>query len=338
MLLTKRATIRDVAELAEVSVGTVSRVLAGNATVKHGIHSRVRGAIEALNYRPTPAARALRSNRVNVVGLLVPDILNPYFAQLANELEKIAADKEFALILSSSHNDPGRELRQFAAILEHKPAAVIFVPTAGAPKFSVPPTTFALSVDRRAEGFQSITLDQKQSAALALNHLVELGHRRIAYFAGPPSITNAQERLEGVVGRVDQLKSGGQDIDIEISAGEFDYDSGEKMARAVLERPEASRPTGIVAASDQQAIGAIRAARDLGLTVPYDLSVVGFDDITLASLVVPRLTTVQQPVREMAEAAFETVLAVDAEKLQAEFMGRLVVRDSTAAPKNFAAG
>ncbi len=328
----KRANIRDVAALAGVSVGTVSRVLSGNPTVKQGPLQRVRDAIEELGFRPNQAARALRSNRVNIIGLLIPDIINPFFAQLANELERVAADAGYALILSTSYNDRDRERRQLAAILEQKPTAVIFVPVEGRPDTDIPAPTRALAIDRRAEGYSNIAVNQKDSAAVALDHLVDLGHRRIAYLAGPDSTLNARERLEGFLNRAEAIRAGGTALDIVICPGEFNYHSGERLARQLLERPSAERVTAIAAASDQQAIGAIRAARDLGQSVPADLSVVGFDDITLASLEVPRLTTVQQPVKEMVEAALHLALDPEPHFAEMEFMGRLVIRDSTAAP------
>ncbi len=336
MTVDGQATIRDVAALAGVSVGTVSRVLAGNDTVKHGLLLRVRAAIEELNFRPNQAARALRSNRVNVVGLLIPDITNPFFAQMANDLERLAADAGYALILSSSHNDREREARQFMAILEHKPLGVIFVPTKGRPDVVVPQRTRVLSIDRRAEGFASITVNQRESAALALDHLVALGHQRIAYFAGPEVTDNARERREGFLARAATLRSTGLALEVEVFVGDFDFESGEKLARAMLNRSPKDRVTAIAAASDQQAIGAIRAARDIGIAVPTDLSVVGFDDIALASLVVPRLTTVLQPVREMAETAFKRIMSGTNELESEEFMGRLIVRDSTAAAASHA--
>ncbi|MGL4321173.1 MAG: LacI family DNA-binding transcriptional regulator [Paracoccaceae bacterium] len=331
----KRAKIQDVAALAGVSVGTVSRVLAGHPAVKHGPLLRVKAAIEELGYRPNLVARALRSNRINVIGLLIPDILNPYFAQLANDLERIAADAGYALILSSSHNDPKREARQLVAVLEQKPVAIIFVPTSGKLAADVPAPTRALSIDRPADGYAAITVDQQQGAAVALDHLVELGHRRIAYLAGPDNNTNARERLDGFLSRAAVVSAAGIALSIDVYPGDFDFQSGEHIARALLQKQKAERVTAIAAASDQQAIGAIRAARDLGLVVPTDLSVIGFDDITLANLIVPRLTTIQQPVGDMAETAIRAVLAFNTSLTSQEFLARLIVRDSTAeCPEN----
>jgi LacI family transcriptional regulator len=326
----KVATIRDVAGMAGVSVGTVSRVLAGNSTVKIGLLTRVQSAIEALDFRPNQTARALRANKINVVGLLIPDILNPFFVQLANELESLASEAGYALILSSSHNDRARETRQFEALIEHKPAAVFFVAADGSPEFKARHGTKVISVDRRTNGFPSVNLDQGGSAALAVDHLVGLGHRRIAYFAGPESTVNARERLRGFLDRSSAFSAKGIPVEVEVFQGEFDYASGESLARILFQQPKQNRVTAIAAASDQQAIGAIRAARDVGLSVPADVSIIGFDDITLSNLIVPRLTTIQQPVSEMARHAFRLAMEDGTETVSSMLMGRLVVRDSTA--------
>jgi LacI family transcriptional regulator len=188
-----------------------------------------------------------------------------------------------------------------------------------------------LSIDRPADGYAGITVNQQQGAAVALDHLVGLGHRRIAYLAGPDTTINARERLKGFLDRAAAISATGVALSVDVHHGEFDFQSGEQIARELLGKPDGERVTAIASASDQQAIGAIRAARDLGLAVPTDLSVVGFDDITLASLLVPRLTTVQQPVAEMAEAAVRAVIAFDATLQSQEFLARLIVRDSTAA-------
>lgn len=333
MIEKQKITIKDVALRAGVSVGTVSRVLAQNDTVKRNILERVQKAIAELSYRPNLAAQALRANRVNVIGLIIPDITNPFFAQLANELERLASDKGHALILSSSHNDPALEARQLAAILEHKPRAVLLIPAADEQLFTPPKASMLLALDRRINGTPSITTNQQASAALAVDHLVSLGHRRIAYIAGPTQTVTAREREEGFLAHVLRLREAGTVISAEVFRGKFDFESGERIAREVLSRPMGERATAIAAASDQQAIGAVRAARDMGLSVPQDVSIIGFDDIVLAHLIVPRLTTVRQPVTEMAEEAMNQIFDAQENGADRRFMGELVLRDSTAPPR-----
>jgi LacI family transcriptional regulator len=333
MVEKQKITIKDVATRAGVSVGTVSRVLAQNGTVKRNILERVQKAISELSYRPNLAAQALRANRVNVIGLIIPDITNPFFAQLANELERLASEQGHALILSSSHNDPALEARQLAAILEHKPRAVLLVPAADEQFFTPPAASMLLALDRRMNGTPSVTTNQQASAALAVDHLVSLGHRRIAYIAGPTQTVTAREREEGFLAHVLRLQETGVAIIADVFRGKFDFESGERIAREVLSRPESERATAIAAASDQQAIGAVRAARDMGLRVPQDVSIIGFDDIVLAHLIVPRLTTVRQPVTQMAEAAMNQIFDPHGSGGDKSFMGELVLRDSTARPR-----
>jgi LacI family transcriptional regulator len=333
MIEKQKITIKDVALRAGVSVGTVSRVLGKNETVKRNILERVQQAIAELEYRPNLAARALRANQVNVIGLIVPDITNPFFAQLANELERRASDKGHALILSSSHNDAAHEARQLAAILEHKPRAVLLVPADDKQNFPLPKRSMLLALDRRMTGTPSVTTDQGASAALAVEHLVSLGHQRIAYIGGPTQTVNAREREAGFLDCIAQLQGRGVSVSAEVFRGKFDFASGEQIAREILSRPEPARATAIAAASDQQAIGAVRAARDIGLSVPQDISIIGFDDIVLAHLIVPRLTTIRQPVMEMAEEAMARIFGSTDFENDQRFMGELVVRGSTAPPR-----
>ena len=318
----RNVTIKDVAARAGVSVGTVSRVLAKNSTVKQPLLTSVNAAIAELGFRPNLAARALRANHVNVIGLLVPDITNPFFAQLANELERAASEKGHSLILSSSRNDPAHETQQLAALLEHKPKAVLIVPAGDNHDFSTETDTPVLALDRLIPGLGSVCTNQINSAALALDHLKELGHRKILYIAGPENTTITKDRRDGFCSKIDDT------LDVEIINGSFDFESGDCIARDVLSRPE--RPTAVAAASDQQAIGFMRAARDMGIQVPSELSVVGFDDITLASLVVPRLTTIRQPVSDIAQAAIDRLFSDTPITEHTRFMGELVARQSSA--------
>ena len=330
MTKTSKVTIKEVAKDAGVSVGTVSRVLAETAEVKQPLRERVNRSIIKLKYKPNLAARALRANHVNVIGLMVPDITNPYFAQVANLLESEASKKGYALILASSHGDVNHEARQFSALLDHSPKGIVLIPTSDTIKMELPKNIRISILDRPLAEMNAIALDQGKSSALAADHLVELGHRKIAYIAGPHDIQTSIERESGFSNRIAELQSKNDSIELTIFRGQFDYTSGEAIARDILSLVQSQRPTAIAAASDQQAIGAIRAAKDMGVLVPNDVSVIGFDDIVLAELLVPRLTTIRQPVYDMVIEALDQILGRDDSICNKRYMGELIVRSTTA--------
>ena len=331
MIKTSKVTIKEVAKDAGVSVGTVSRVLAKTAEVKQPLRERVNRSIIKLKYKPNLAARALRANHVNVIGLMVPDITNPYFAQVANLLESEASKKGYALILASSHGDVNHEARQFSALLDHSPKGIVLIPTSDTIKMELPKNIRISILDRPLAEMNAIALDQGKSSALAADHLVALGHRKIAYIAGPHDIQTSIEREAGFSNRIAELQSKNDSIELTIFRGQFDYTSGEAIARDILSLVQSKRPTAIAAASDQQAIGAIRAATDMGVSVPNEVSVIGFDDIVLAELLVPRLTTIRQPVYDMVIEALDQILGRDDSICNQRYMGELIVRSTTAA-------
>ncbi|QDG76008.1 LacI family DNA-binding transcriptional regulator [Labrenzia sp. PHM005] len=324
-------TIKDVARKADVSVGTVSRVLAKNETVKQPLKLRVQAAMEELGYKPNLAARALRTNSIDVIGVVVPDITNPFFAQLAKDIEMEAASRNHSVMLANSHDDPEAEKTQISALLDRSVCGIIVVATSDSSlpyEAEVP----IVSLDRRMGDHPLVTTDHYDGSVQVADHLYELGHRRIAYIAGPNSMEVARRRREGFVSRIKSLSTQEDPIDLTIYEGQFDYDSGEEICRKVWAGTSGQHPfpTAIAAASDQQAIGVLRAARDLKLEVPGDLSVAGFDDISLASLVVPRLTTIRQPISALALSAVNRIFDRDKAAGDEEISGSLVVRESTA--------
>jgi LacI family transcriptional regulator len=331
MTKTSKVTIKEVAKDAGVSVGTVSRVLAKTAEVKQPLQERVNRSIIKLKYKPNLAARALRANQVNVIGLMVPDITNPYFAQVANLLESEASKRGYALILASSHGDVNHEAQQLSALLDHSPKGIVLIPTSDAIKIKFPKHVRISIMDRPLPEMNAIALDQRNSSALAADHLVELGHRKIAYIAGPHDIQTSIEREAGFFNRIAELQSQNDHIELKIFRGQFDYASGEAITRKILSLEHPERPTAIAAASDQQAIGAIRAATDMGVSVPGEVSVIGFDDIVLADLLVPRLTTIRQPVYNMVLEALDQILGKDESMCNRRYMGELIVRHTTGA-------
>lgn len=307
-------TVRDVAREAGVSVGTVSKVISGDKTVRPALRDRVQGAVAALGYKPNLAARALRTRTVNVVGLVVPDISNPFFAGLAKRIEAEAAKYAHTVMLANSDDDPETEARQINALLDQWPKGLIVVGAetgaASAVKTSVP----IVSVDRRYGSCPLISTNHLTASAMVADHLFALGHRRIGYISGPDATEVGRLRCRGFRDRIMQLSSADDPVDLIVQEGRFDYLSGERLARSMLEMPPRTRPTAIAAASDQQAIGALRLAVDMQVKVPADLSIVGFDDIDLARLVVPRLTSVSQRSGEIAVLAVRRILvATDAD-------------------------
>ncbi len=324
--MSRMPTVKDVAEHAGVSVGTVSRVLAGEAAVKPSLREKVNAAIAALGYRPNVTARALRTSRTDVVGLIVPDITNPFFAQLAASVELAARNHRHSLMLASSHDDRDAEQDHVLAFLDRAVRGIIAVASSDNPDLRLKSPVPIVSLDRRFGNFPLVSTNHEQGAALVAEHLVGLGHRRIAYIAGPSDTEAGRARREGFVRRIRQLDGG---VTLEVVPGRFDYESGEKIARELLSRPPQERPTAIAGASDQLAIGTLRAARDLNVNVPRDLSVTGFDDISLANLVVPRLTTIRQPTDLLASRAVEMLFSQSSEMSDHMIDGALVKRGSS---------
>jgi LacI family transcriptional regulator len=325
----KIPTVKDVAVEAGVSVGTVSRVLAGEAAVKPALRDKVNDAISTLGYRPNVMARALRTSKTDVIGLIVPDITNPFFGQMAASAEIAASEHKHSLMLGSSHTDHAAERSHMLAFLDRSVRGIIVVAASDSPASRLKSSVPIISLDRRFGSFPLVSTNHAQAAALVADHLFELGHRRIAYISGPVDTEAGRARRDGFVSRINALSD---TVDLENFYGKFDYESGEAVARMLLSRPTGQRPTAIAAASDQQAIGALRAARDLGIDIPRELSVTGFDDIHLANLVVPRLTTVHQPTDELARRAVELLFEAKPDPGDEAMSATLVVRGSTGPP------
>ncbi|MCO4316833.1 LacI family transcriptional regulator [Phyllobacterium sp. 21LDTY02-6] len=321
--------IKDVAARANVSVGTVSRVLAKNKTVGKELRETVEATIRELNFQPSGVARGLRRSRTDMIGLVIPDITNPFFAELAKHVEASASGAGYSVLLCITNDDPAIEAAQITSLLKSYPTGMIVVPTqSGGPTGWGERELPAIAVDRPFGGHPLISVDHRAGAGLAARHLIDLGHRRIAYIAGPDDAPVSRQRREGFVQALAEA-----DIEAVCVSGQFDYQSGEALGRFLLQRAPGVRPTAVATASDQQAIGLIRAATDLGLSVPGDVSIIGFDDIPLANLVTPRLTTIRQPVASIAASAV-AIMVGDTPMPEGDALmeATLVVRSSTAAP------
>jgi len=332
--------IRDVAKKAGVSVGTVSRVVNAHPSVSSAKRELVLGAIAELKYRPDAFARSLRKRTSDTIGVIIPDIRNPFFAELMHWIEIRARALGYSVLFVTSDEDASAEAEQIEAFAARKVDGILWVPSYRAVHA---PNTGAIpivAVDRQIAELPSVAADNRRGARRAVEYLFDLGHRRIACISGPKESRTAGLRLAGFLDvMAPHYRTAGLSIDDYVAFSEFDYVKGQAAAAALLALPE-PRPTAIVAGSDQQAIGALRAAADRGIRVPRDLSIVGFDGIAVSDLVTPRLTTIVQPVAKIAEAAVAMALGLEPRDgdgprlLECE----LIVRDSCAPVKNRTAG
>ena len=301
--------IKDVAERAGVAVGTVSRVLNNHPSVAAEVRARVKAVIEELGYRPDPFARSMRSKVSRLIGIVIPDLTNPFFAELVQCAERAATELDHNVILMTSFDDRALEADRIAQLASRKVDGIILVPSNQAHSVKAPKGVPLVAVDRIHADFPGVAADHRRGARLAVDYLVRLGHRRIACVAGPEESAPAKARLQGYLDVIEDLsgRTRGQ-VQPQVVRGAFDYESGHAVGTALLARPPGERPTAIFASSDQQAIGCLRAASDLGIEVPAGVSIVGFDGVPLSNLTTPRLTTVVQPMTEIARAAIAALL------------------------------
>ena len=334
----RSVTRDDVARRAGVSVATVSYVLnAGPKPVSADKRRRVLEAVTQLGYRPNAIARSLRARRTNILGLIVPDSANPYFARLSRSIEDAAAERGYQVVVSNAAEDPEREAAQIEALLRLQVDGLLWVPAdlsasqAGAPE-GVPTVLVdrALPPSEAEPAGDVIESDNTLGGRLAAEHLLELGHRRIAFLSGPAEHLHTVERLRGA--REALARAG---VEPEVRHGDFGYRSGYEAGRLWCAMTAEARPTALICANDAMALGVLCAAAEAGVRVPADLSVTGYDDIPQARYAVPPLTTVAQPLDEMAREAIDRLLVrvgpkgERPEPVRRVYPVRLIVRAST---------
>lgn len=302
------ATILDVAERAGVSPTTVSHVLNNTRHVSEGTRERVLQAIEELHYRPNILARSLRRRETQTLGILIPDNANPFFAEMVRGIEDTVFDEGYTVLLGNSDGEPDKERRYLDLFINKQVDGVVLVAAAMQSEKTVKilssPSISAVVVDREIESgrMDQVLADNLSGGYEATRHLLMLGHRRIACITGPSQVTPSAERVTG-------YRQALADWEIApdlVLAGDFRHAGGFRAAQMLLglDKP----PTAIFACNDMMALGVLAAAHELDVRVPEELSLVGFDDIPLDELVVPRLTTVCQPAYEMGSLAAALLL------------------------------
>lgn len=303
------STIRDVAEEADVSVATVSRVLNGSDNVREATRDRVLKAASDLDYHPSETARSLRTQKTCTVGVLLPNIHGEFFAQVTRGLDRRAQKNGHHLLVSNSHTDESEAESVIRSLLGRVDGLIILWPriTADFLESIVPkdlPVVLLNTFTDRSR-FISLSFDNRSGAYTAVEHLAEHGHERVAIFTGGAENFDAQERLAGYRMAVDDLGLVA-DSALEIE-GDFTQEGGQALVDDFLSLEP--RPTALFASNDSMAIGALRGLHQAGLQVPEDVALVGFDDIPTAKYVTPSLTTIHAPTLELGEQAMSQLLA-----------------------------
>jgi LacI family transcriptional regulator len=307
-------TMADVGRLAGTSVTTVSNVIQGHIYVRPETRQRVLSAIQTLGYHVNVTARALAQQKTNVLGIVLGNLENPSYASFAASVERHAYAHGYAALIVSTGGELETEVLRIQTLIEHRVAAIIFFTFSGntAVVRAIPKQTPMVFVTVQGPGGASITLDDRLGAQLAVSHLLELGHRRIAYVSATLGAEPATDQ-ERFAGYRQALAAVGIPIPDEHFILRFSHSpqvrgglqsSIDKLLRL---KP---RPTAIFASSDFTAIEVIERADLLGLRIPQDLSIVGFDDINIASLARISLTTVVQPTSELASLAVDAAIAL----------------------------
>jgi DNA-binding LacI/PurR family transcriptional regulator len=334
----RRPTIYDVARLAGVSTATVSRALNDSAPIAPPTRAAIDAAVAQLGYRPNPIARSLVTRSSQTIALLLPDITNPFYAELVAGAERVLAERDRAMLLCTTAFDPEQEARYLRILREnHVDGALVDGLVLGTERIaSVVADGFPIvCLDRDVDSplVPLVQVDNRQGARLATEHLLGLGHTRIAHISGPRARLS-DERLGGYR---DALAAAGIAHDPALETpGDFDEAGGHAAMRRLLE--SGARFTAVFCANDLSAIGALNAILSSGRRVPGDLSIVGFDDIRLAPYTSPPLTTVHQPAAEIARHATTLLLdLIDGGSAPTHlhlFAPTLVQRGSTAAPRS----
>jgi LacI family transcriptional regulator len=328
------ATIKDVAALAGISYTTVSHVVNKTRPVSQEVRIKVEEAIKTLDYVPSAVARSLKAKTTATIGLLVPNSLNPYFAELARGIEDYCERKGYCVILCNSDDNPDKQRSYLRVLLEKRIDGLIVASAggdAGLAEGLAGVRTPMVIVDRGLEGVNAdlVRIDHEYGAYLATRHLLELGHRDIAMIGGPAGTSVAQMRLAGYCRA---LQEAGVDVNRErMLESDFTSTGGYNSAAILLER---NPPSAIFAGNDMIGIGVLRAAAERNVRVPSELSVIGFDDIQMSRYVYPALTTVGQSILQLGEMAAEVLLrriaTPDMATDQRIVTPSIVLRESTA--------
>lgn len=333
--------LQDIADAAGVSLATASRALAGRDGVSSEMAGRIRELALSLGYVPNAHARALAGTAPPMVGLVVHDVADPYFAEIAKGVLRVADEHEMMVLINQSERRAETELARIRSLRAHRVSSIVLAGSGYVDPADEADTATELLAFRAAGGrvaligrhsipVDTVLPDNHAGGRTAAKHLFDLGHRHVAVIAGPPNLTTVADRLTGVLDEAEARDVPPESITVVHDA--FSRDGGIAATRQVLERDPA--PTAVLALTDVMAMGALAVLRDGGRRVPDEVSVMGFDDVTVAGDLAPALSTVRLPLDEMGALALQLTLRPPATRpRRRRTTHELVVRDSTAPPR-----
>ena len=328
---TSAASIRDVALRANVSAATVSRAFAAPDLVRQETLERVLAVAEELHYRPSRAARSLTTGKTGNIGVIVPDLGNPFFPAILKGSQARAREADYAVFLADSDESPRLEIELVRAMARQVDGVVICSSRLSEAQLQqLRRDTTLVLLNRRVRGASDVLLDSAGGMRQAVEHLVALGHRRISFISGPAGSWSNRERRRG-------LRAGarGRSLDV-IEFGPFapSFEAGQHAADLAV----AADVTAVIAYNDLMALGVLSRLADRGVSVPDEISVVGFDNISMAGMSTPALTTVALPLEQAGRVAIELLLEQlahpGAGTHEESLPAQLIVRPSTGPPRN----
>ena len=330
------ASIKDIASIVNVSHSTVSRALRNSPLVGVETAERIRKVADEQGYTVSAVARSLVTKRTYTIGLVVTDVADPFVGEVASGIEEVAQAQGYSLLLASSHADPDREVRTVRLLHERRVDGILVnASRVGAlymqllVKINAP--IVLINNEHPGEFAHSVAIDNVSAARDATQHLVDLGHSRIGYLGNQFGLQADTDRFAGYRQILEEAGLGF--LPELVTHGDGKPAGGMRAMEQLLHLPQ--RPTAVFCYNDMEAIGALRVAREHGLRIPADLSVIGLDDISLASYTDPPLTTIQQPKGELGRVAAQILLDLlsgGSPDSRIKLPGKLIVRQSTAAP------
>ena len=336
-------TIREVARQAKVSVGTVSNVLAGSATVRAELRRRVEDAMRGLDYHPNQIARSLKTRQTKTLGMVISDITNPFFPQVVRGAEDAAMESDYLLITLNTDDNPERE-RQALSMLRARKVDGLLLTVASTREDMKHVEQFQASglpivcIDRKVPNIalDLVCSDNARGARMCMQHLLSRGHRRIGYLSGSVGLFTAETRLAGFQQALDEA---GITADPRlVRHGDFRLESGYRLAKEMLLEHEP--PTALFASNAMMGFGALKAIHELGLRCPEDVALAMFDDVPFGDVIQPRLTVVAQPAYEMGRVGAKLLIArlegleTSLEPVNHTLVPELLVRESTIARRS----